>query len=109
MTTLARISLGVFLALTTIVPMSAANASCLVTIYANRISATANAVVIYGSLSAQATFYYYGSTTNPIVASLLVAATSQHNRISLQGNAASCPLSGTARNIGLINLATISP
>ena len=109
MKTLARIGLGVFLGLTTIVPMSAANASCSVTIYANRATFANNLTHIYGATTTTSIFYYHGSTTNATLASLFFAAAAQHSRVALVGSATTCPTTGTARNIGAITIATISP
>jgi hypothetical protein len=109
MKTLARISLGVFLALTTIVPMSAANATCSVEIYANRAIFSGTAAFIYGTTGSLSTFSYFGSTTNFTMASLFFAAAAQRSHVLVTGSIASCPTAGVIRNIGVISNASISP
>lgn len=110
MKTLARVTFGlVFAALTSIVPMSAANATCSLEIYADRAYSDGSLAYVYGSTTSLGSFYVYGDTGNSMLASLFFAATAQRTKIYVTGSAASCPTSGTSRYIGLISSAAISP
>ena len=110
MKTLARIAFGaVFAALTTIVSMSAADATCSLEIYANRAYSNGNVTYFYGATSSTSTFSYYAGTQNATLASAVFAATAQRNKVFVTGNIASCPTTGSLRYIGTITSVYISP
>ena len=109
MKTLAPAAFGVvFVALTTVVTMSTANASCSLELYANRVYSTGSVTSIYGTTSSVSTFSYYADTGNSMLANLLFAATAQRTKVYVTGDLAFCPTRGSLRYIGVILSAYIS-
>jgi hypothetical protein len=89
-----------------------ANATCSVIIYGHKLyssgSSTSTLSYIYGSPNGNSTYYYYGYTTNPNLASTLQNAVANGNRVYLNGSVSSCP-TGSARYIGRLNYGYINP
>jgi hypothetical protein len=84
-----------------LVPMSA-KAICQQTIYAERgLSDGTNAQVL-GHFSSIDDHVFFATTTNAQFAGLIWAAVAQRNTIIVFGNAATCPTTGTLRDMGTI-------
>ena len=78
-----------------------------VTTYDDNYSSTG--CYIYQRNSALATFYYSTITTDDDMCSNAVVAATTGVDVQMQGNAASCPTTGTARNAGTLNYLIINP
>ena len=107
MNTLARVAFAA--ALIAVAPMSTANAVCNVEIYAERAYSSGSLTYLYGRRVNTDTFQYSASTTNPTLAALIFAATAQHSKVFVQGNAGVCPAAGAIRHAGSILYAFMSP
>lgn len=92
----------------------AAQASCYitgpivrVTNYADAYSSTG--CYIYMRNSALSSYYYYARSTDDDICSIATTAATTGVDVSMSGNAASCPTSGTGRNMGDTDYLIINP
>ena len=78
-----------------------------VSTYADNFSSTG--CFIYQRNSALATYYYFTISTDDDICSNAVVAATTGVDVQMQGNAASCPTTGTGRNAGTLNSLIINP
>jgi len=84
-----------------LVPMSA-KAICQQTIYAERSFSDGMSGQIIGHVNTTDDHTFLASTTSPVISSLIFAAVASRNTVFLIGNAATCPTTGTVRDMGTI-------
>jgi hypothetical protein len=87
-----------------------ASAQCTQTVYASHFYTLGSYSYIYGEPSAYGnTFTYYGYTTNSVFAATGASVVASRNRVTLVGDASSCPTSGTYQYIGSITNIYVNP
>lgn len=93
-----------------LVPTSA-RAVCTQTIYAERSVSTGTTTQLLGRNFSTSTNGWFGTTANVALGDAIAAAVAQRSRVTVTGDAASCPPLPAAgfANIGAITLLIISP
>ena len=96
-----------------LVPMSA-KAVCQQEFYADRGFSDGTNAQILGRVSSAVdpnafSFAYFASTTIPLFANQIFAATANHNRVFVVASAPSCPTTGALRDMGTIIQIFINP
>lgn len=81
---------------------STAEAVCTQTIYAERSEVNGVTTQVMGRLLSNSVILWFANTTDPEFARTIVAAVAQRNRLTVIGDAASCPTTGTFRFQGNI-------
>jgi hypothetical protein len=89
-----------------LVPMSA-KALCQQEIFADRAFSDGVTTQVLGHTDSTVdpnvfTYAYVAETTNALFANLIFAAVASHNRLSIVGNATTCPTTAQFRDIGTI-------
>jgi hypothetical protein len=88
---------------------SSAQALCNQLLYAERSFTDGVTTQIVGRTDAVSTIIWFANTTDPELSRAITAAVSAHNRVFVQGDAASCPTTGVFRFMGNVTIIVINP